>query len=767
MTRPAGTGSAAVVAAALVGAWAVAATVALQGLGWAVEQGVRYYTGAWPGWGGPALALANAGLVAVPATVLAQVPQATTVRATGRAWLAGASAIGLLGAVRAVPAAEAELHLALLALGAAALALGWRRRGAGGPGRTSAGPVLLAVAAGLAVLLPWLWAGALGGRLETLLALAAAAAVGWLAATVLDQRFWAPFRGNRTRLVLVGGLAAGVTLLLLAAGVGASGAQLPLLPVLPVLGFAAAALAGTGSRWAVGVLVGLAVLGPLALVDPEEISLLLTPVRDVPFWTGLATAGALAAAVLPGIGYPFLVARRWLAAAVAAAMAVAAAGVYLGLGQPGLHGERLFVVLAEQADLSGLRSGTGPASRDARTGEIYRRLVAHAEDRQAGIRAELDRRGLAYTPYYLVNALEVAAGPAVRVWLSGREEVDRVLPSQQLRPLPAAGRELAATPGLSPDHPEWNIELIGADRVWDELGVTGEGIVVGSADSGVDGGHPALAAGYRGGRDSWLDPWNRTSVPTDRYGHGTHTLGSAVGRGGIGVAPGSQWTGCANLDRGLGNPARYLDCLQFMLAPYPLGGDPWRDGDPRRAPHVLTNSWGCPPIEGCDRDVLRPATAALAAAGIFLVVSAGNTGPFCGSIQDPPATHPDVLTVGAVNRDRAVAAFSSRGPVAGADKPDLVAPGARVVSAVPGGYRALDGTSMATPQVAGVVALMWSANQAMVGDLATTSRLLRETARPAAADGEPACGGQARLSGAGLVDAHAAVLAARTWSPDG
>ncbi len=75
-------------------------------------------------------------------------------------------------------------------------------------------------------------------------------------------------------------------------------------------------------------------------------------------------------------------------------------------------------------------------------------------------------------------------------------------------------------------------------------------------------------------------PWNGTGAPTDRGGHGTHTMGSAVGRDGIGVAPGAQWVGCVNLDRNLGNPAAYLDCLQFMLAPFPPGGDPFRQAGP-------------------------------------------------------------------------------------------------------------------------------------------------------------------------------------------
>ncbi|SCG77160.1 Subtilase family protein [Micromonospora echinaurantiaca] len=794
----------AVVAAALAGGWIVGCTVLTQAGGWLTDQvllasGLDRLPWLWPALGLPAVLLAG-----MPALLLALLPRSAAVRATGRAWLAGVLVLATLGLLRAIPPVHHEAYLAALAgtaaLAATVLARLARRRAVGAPppagqpagaagGRRPGGLTLLGVAAGLVLLLPWVWLGALGGPLETGLAALAAAALGALAGALLDAGFWAPFAVGEpprpARLVLVGGLVAGVALLLLAAGIGQSGAQLPLLLTLPPAGFALAALQaaarrpGAGraaDRAPAGWLVGLAVLGPLAFTDPEEISLVLTNTRDVPFWVAAAAGAGFAVAALLAVAYGVLLARprgrtpsRRVAAVTAATLLVATGVIAAGPGQPGLHGERLLVVLREQADLTGLPAGApGRAGRDARAAEVYRRLVATADRSQAGLRRDLRRLRLPYTPYYLVNAVEVAGGPGMRAWLAGRPEVDRVLVSQRLRPLPApAGVSRGTAP--APTGPEWNIRLIGADRVWSQLGVDGSGVVVGSSDSGVDGGHPALAGGFRGGDDSWYDPWNGTRAPADRGGHGTHTVGSAVGRGGLGVAPGAQWVGCVNLDRNLGNPAYYLDCLQFMLAPFPPGGDPFTDGRPSRAPDILTNSWGCPSIEGCDPRVLRPATAALDAAGILVVAAAGNTGPYCGSIDDPPAPYPDVLTVGAVDRQRRVTSFSSRGPApGGAAKPDLVAPGAEVVSAMPGGgYARLDGTSMATPQVAGVVALMWSANPALVGDLARTRQLLRETATPAIAsyrsrDPADACGGDRNITGAGLVDAYAAVRAARS-----
>ncbi|TDC27024.1 peptidase S8 [Micromonospora sp. 15K316] len=827
-----------VVGAILVGCWAVAVTVPTQIGGWFADQLLLGLGRDRVGWLWPAVGLLTVLLVGTPALLLALLPRSAAIRAAGRTWLSGVVVLGALTPLRAVPPVHHEVYLAGLAATAALAALvlgrlahrrppagrpgpgsavpgsasqppepaadapaveGPPATGAGGAGRPApgrrtrgglrAGPVtLLAIAAGLAVLLPWAWLGALGGLLETVLAALAAAALGALAGALLDAGFWsriAPGEPPRpARLVLVGGLVAGVTLALLAAGGGQSGAQLPALLTLPPLGFALAALhaaarrrhpAGAGSAAPVRWLVGLAAFGPLAFADPEEITLLLGTTRDVPFWVAVTAAAGLAVALLLAVGYGVLLARphartpsRRTAALTAVVLLVALVAVDLGPGRPGLYGERLLVVLRQQADLTNLpTAGPGRAGRDARAREVYRRLVDTADRTQADLRREVTRLGLRPTSYYLVNAVEVDGGPAVRAWLSGRPEVDRVLVSQRLRPLPApAGITRGTDP--APTGPEWNIRRLGADRVWTELGVTGTGVVIGSSDSGVDGRHPALAPGFRGGDDSWFDPWDGTRFPTDTGGHGTHTIGSAVGRDGIGVAPGAQWVGCVNLDRNLGNPAHYLDCLQFMLAPFPSGGDPFTAGRPERAPDILTNSWGCPGIEGCDAGVLRPATAALDAAGIFVAAAAGNTGPWCGSVDDPPAPYPDVLTVGAVDdRDR-VAEFSSRGPVpGGAAKPDVVAPGVGVRSAMPGGgYGTLDGTSMATPQVAGVVALMWSANPALVGDVTRTRQLLRETATPAqpthlSRDPSDGCGGDANITGAGLVDAYAAVRAAR------
>ncbi|WP_345637105.1 S8 family serine peptidase [Rugosimonospora acidiphila] len=824
----------------LIGLWAAAGTVVLQTGSWLAGQVLGVEELSPPGWAWPAVGWLNAITVGVPAVLLATVPRPltstrTAVRAVGRLWTLGAVLLGVLGSLRAVALPHNTLYLLLLTAVCLAAWLVLRRtyhstplRGAPyRPALPRDGSALFGLAAGLASLAPWLWLGALGGGLETLFALTAAAALGLLVAWPLAAPFWRNFTDSRRRLIVLGGLAAGVFLALVAAGTGASGIQLGELVVLPPLGFAAAALAreplrrpkdalrtrvdteranadpsdaetadagasdsettgagaidaGTAGRRttgvrrvrgglrlagpsAIAVMVALAALGPLGFVEPLQTSLVINlDGRDVGYWALIAAGCALVIGLLCGVG-PLVrggrpagksgaraaggTGRRWVAVSTAVAMGATGLVGYATIGSPGLHGDELFVVMRTQADLSDLSRIADP---DDRRTEAYQRLVATANRTQAGLRQQLSRLHLAYTPYYLVNGIEVDGGPAARAWLSGRSDVNRVLLAPRLRPVPA-GSSPVSPDAPAPKGPQWNIKMIEADQVW-ATGDTGRGIVIGTSDSGVDAGVPALAGSFRGGDDSWYDPWNGTRAPTDHIGHGTHTIATALGRDGVGVAPGAQWIGCVDLARNLGNPGYYLGCLQFMLAPFPHGGNPLRDGDPSRGADVLTNSWGCPSDEGCDPGSLRPAVDALTDAGIFVVASAGNTGPRCGSITDPPAPYQDTFTVGAVDGSGDVADFSSRGPVTGERKPDVLAPGANVVSAVPGGYAVLSGTSMAAPHVAGVVALMWSANPDLIGDVARTAQILRQTATGASADG---CGGNA-----GIVDAYAAVRSA-------
>ena len=133
-----------------------------------------------------------------------------------------------------------------------------------------------------------------------------------------------------------------------------------------------------------------------------------------------------------------------------AGVIILAVGVYLIFGIPGFYGERLFVILKDQADLTQISPDLPWQEKRA---EVYQTLVKQAEDDQKGIRTVLDRYGIKYTPYYLINALEVQSGPLVRSWLRTRPEVDRIIDSPILRPLPQPLSSNAGHHPLRPPQP--------------------------------------------------------------------------------------------------------------------------------------------------------------------------------------------------------------------------------------------------------------------------------------------------------------------------
>jgi subtilisin family serine protease len=341
---------------------------------------------------------------------------------------------------------------------------------------------------------------------------------------------------------------------------------------------------------------------------------------------------------------------------------------------------------------------------------------------------------------------------------------------------------------------EWNISHIRADLAW-SAGFTGQGVVIGGQDTGYDWDHPALINQYRGWDGStanhnynWHDAIDVSNAsclgnspePCDDYSHGTHTMGTMVGNdlapsvdgwpgaaaNAVGVAPGAQWIGCRNMNNGNGTPASYTECYEWFVAPYPLGStNPMTDGDPSKAPHVINNSWSCPPEEGCSPDILEAVVNTVRAAGIVTVHSAGNSGPGCGTVNNPAATYPASFTVAATDSNDNIASFSSRGPSTfdGGLKPDISAPGVGIRSTLRNGvYGNNSGTSMAAPHVAGLVALLISANPTLAGDVDAIETILRETAVPLTTS--QGCGGDGptdvpnHVFGYGRIDALALIL---------
>ena len=346
-------------------------------------------------------------------------------------------------------------------------------------------------------------------------------------------------------------------------------------------------------------------------------------------------------------------------------------------------------------------------------------------------------RAIEHRSFYIVNAILVKGTREIAEALAIRPEVARIEGNPQIHNALPQGAPVSmgrSQPG-APATIERGIVYTHAPDVW-ALGFTGQGIVVASADTGVRWTHNTLKPHYRGwdGQNAnhnynWHDAihnsvdnpcGNDSQQPCDDLFHGSHTTGTAIGDDGmgnqIGMAPGAKWIGCRNMDQGTGTPARYMECMQWFLAPYPLNCTP-NEGDPTKAPDITINSWVCPPSEGCSANTLQAAVEAQAAAGIMMVVAAGNAGPSCSTVQNPPSLYAASYTVGALNLGTdTIASFSGRGPVtidgSGRIKPDITAPGTNTRScdnSCDSCYRFASGTSMATPHISGAMALLWCA----------------------------------------------------------
>jgi serine protease AprX len=376
---------------------------------------------------------------------------------------------------------------------------------------------------------------------------------------------------------------------------------------------------------------------------------------------------------------------------------------------------RALVDFEEQVDLERLELRGG---RRERGEQVIAALAELARQSQGRLRPLLEDERLvrSWQGFTIVNRLLVEATPAGIEALKARPEVASVVLELELAE-PALmglqhGRSRTITDHHGPDpspwqsvpvrvrpaeaRASWAVDAVGAPAAWAQ-GLDGTGVVVGVIDSGASASHEQLAAGFRGGERSWLDP-DGGSTPLDtprdtRFGHGTGVLSVAVGRNvsgvTLGIAPGATWIACAALPRGRYNNVLATQCADWMLN--------------AGRPDVLVAAWVLPKA-GCDRSLQRIVDA-WRAAGILPLFPAGNYGP--GERTDrSPANYEGVLSVGGTAYEK-----TSRGPSAcgGGAFPRLTAPAERLIAAFPlsrNTYLTAEGTSFAAGIAAGAAAIL-------------------------------------------------------------
>ncbi len=345
--------------------------------------------------------------------------------------------------------------------------------------------------------------------------------------------------------------------------------------------------------------------------------------------------------------------------------------------------------------------GGGPApARTRRRAEDTLHAAATLEHRPAVLQAEIPEVEPSPLVRYYPN-LGVALGTVTREGLAALradEQVAEVVgtpPIGLIRPTRVRAAALRSTR-------TWGLVALDAPSLWAQ-GLTGNGIVVGHLDTGVDGTHPGLRRAI--GHFAEFDQLGRQVVPDpkpfDTGEHGTHTAGTVAGRAlngrNFGVAPGATLASAIVIEGG-------------QVVARIIAGMDWAIGQGVR---VLSMSLG---LRGWVDD-FRVLTRILRQRGVLPVFAVGNEGP---GTSRSPGNYPEALSVGAMDRSHGVASFSSSQRFARPDDPvvpDLLAPGVDVLSARPGGgFQTMDGTSMATPHVAGLAALLLEARPSATVD---------------------------------------------------
>jgi len=397
----------------------------------------------------------------------------------------------------------------------------------------------------------------------------------------------------------------------------------------------------------------------------------------------------------------------------------------------------------------------------------------------------LSEGGVVLNKFWLDNVVLARVPVGVISKIASLPEVVRIFENFEVHVIEPVTRE--ATDVKSDQVSSWGIFKIRAPEAW-ALGYTGQGVRIAVLDTGVDITHPALAGKmltldptspyYPGGWMEFDGSGNPVlSTPHDTDGHGTHTSGTALGGDTseilIGVAPGATLMHGLVLPGGSGTFAQVLAGMQWTVEPFyidPATGQIVYTGLPA---HVVSMSFGANEYYGND---LLPAVEAMLLTNIVPVAAIGNSGP---GTSGNPGNIWGVFSVGATDINDNIASWSSGKIVTWPSppptwpffdmypstyvKPDVSAPGVSITSAVPGGgYEAWSGTSMATPHVAGTVALMLQAAGWLQHDVPDTPEQIYLMLNSTAIDfGDP---GQDIRYGWGRIDAYEAVRKAMEFA---
>jgi len=456
---------------------------------------------------------------------------------------------------------------------------------------------------------------------------------------------------------------------------------------------------------------------------------------------------------------------------------------------------RINIIMHEEFDTYSLLRNVEEMEREQRRSYVVSVLKDFSALSQKGVLADLNRlqsenKVTDITSLWVANVINCYATPGTVAELATRTDIALIDYDFYEIILDPSVRKDAYPEQGNPDNREitWNVSKVNAPQVW-ALGYNGEGVIVAVIDTGVNYNHNDLK------NNVWVHPdypfhgynfVSNNNNPMDDQGHGTHCAGTVAGDGTsgsqTGIAPGAKIMCLKVLDsQGGGNQSSTWSAAQFAID---------------NGAHVLSLSLGWQHSWGPNRQVFRQTFNTVLAAGLIASVAAGNEGDQQGSypIPDnvrtpgdcpPPWLHPDqtlaggtssVVCVGATNSNDGLAGFSGRGPLTwqaiapfndyayqpgmGLIRPDISAPGVSIKSLAHynnTGYESgWSGTSMATPAVAGVMALMLNKNIGL--SAAQMDQILEQTTVVLTP-------GKNNNSGSGRVNALAAIQATPSPGP--